>query len=195
VAERGIYLLSDEMYRYLEIEEGERLPAGCELYERAISLSGLSKSYGLPGLRLGWLASCDREVLERITILKDYTTICNSAPAEILALIALRNREVITNLQLARVQRNLSVLVEFFARHRTIFQWNRPRGGSICFPRMLAVDDTAEFCNELVLETGIMLVPSRMFQYGTRHVRVGFGREDLPQVVALFGEYLETRFR
>lgn len=194
-AERGVYLLSDEMYRYLEIEEGERLPAGCELYERAISLSGLSKSYGLPGLRVGWLASRDREVLDRITVLKDYTTICNSAPAEILALIALRNREAITGLQLARARRNLAVLDKFFARHKTTFQWNRPRGGSICFPRMLAVDDTAAFCDELVRETGIMLVPSKMFEYGNRHVRVGFGREDLPGVIALFEEYLEARFR
>lgn len=192
VAERGIYLLSDEMYRYLEIEERTWLPAGCELYERAISLSGLSKSYGLPGLRAGWLASRDREVLEKITILKDYTTICSSAPAEILAIIALRNREAITGVQLARVRRNLAVLDAFMNRYNDLFQWNRPGGGSICFPKMLKVDDTESFCDDLVRETGIMLVPSTMFGYGNCHVRIGFGREDLPQVLTLFGGYLDT---
>ncbi|MGW8225668.1 MAG: aminotransferase class I/II-fold pyridoxal phosphate-dependent enzyme [Anaerolineales bacterium] len=190
VRDQGAYLLSDEMYRYLEVEPGTTLPAACENYEHAVSLSGLSKSFGLPGLRVGWLASQDGEVLERVSRLKDYTTICGSAPSELLAITALRNRMNILGQQIKRVRKNLAGLEAFINQHREWFTWNRPLGGSICFPKMLGVDDTYTFCERLVTETGIMLAPSRVFQYGDHHVRIGFGRENLPRVLELFAEYL-----
>jgi aspartate/methionine/tyrosine aminotransferase len=192
--QRGIYLLSDEMYRYLEIEASAALPAACELYEGAVSLAGLSKAYGLPGLRIGWLATRANKVLERIGLLKDYTTICNSAPSEILAILALRRREPILQGQLARLRKNLAVLEAFFERFTDCFQWNRPLGGSICFPRLTIVTETYDFCERLVAETGIMLVPSRVLQFGDNHVRIGFGRQNLPEVLALFADYMERRF-
>jgi aspartate/methionine/tyrosine aminotransferase len=195
VRRRGVYLLSDEMYRFLEVDEGSTLPSGCELYDRALSLFGLSKTFGLPGLRMGWIASHNQEALERVTALKDYTTICNSAPDEILAIMALRSKAHIIGRQVERVRRNLAVLDEFFREYHDCLSWNRPRGGSICFPRMLAVQDTSAFCEELVRDTGIMLVPSRMFQFGDHHVRIGFGRENLPEVISRFAEYLDLRFR
>jgi len=191
VRNQGVYLLSDEMYRYLEVEPGTTLPAVCELYKRAFSLFGLSKSFGLPGLRVGWLASQDREGLKQISRLKDYTTICGSAPSELLAIIALRNKEGIIGRQIERVLRNVDVLETFISEHQQQFSLNRPIGGSICFPRMLAVDNTYDFCEQLVTETGIMLTPSRVFQYGDHHVRVGIGRDNLPLVLDLFAKYLD----
>jgi aspartate/methionine/tyrosine aminotransferase len=194
VRKRGAFLLSDEMYRLLEIEDAPTLPAACDVYDRAVSLSGMSKAYGLPGLRIGWLASRDTDLLGRVAELKDYTTICSSAPSEILAITALQSGERILSEQRARVNRNVSVLDGFFGKYRSLFRWNRPIGGSVTFPRVLAVKDTSTFCDELIHETGILLVPSQQFQYGQNHVRVGFGRENLPQVVTRFGEYLNRRF-
>jgi aspartate/methionine/tyrosine aminotransferase len=191
----GAYFYSDEMYRSLEAEDGVTLPAACELYERAISLSGLSKSYGLPGLRVGWLASKTSEVLDKVSRIKSYTTICGSAPAEILAIIALRSRSSILQQQNERTRRNLQILQRFFEDRAHSFAWNRPKGGSICFPRMLEVEDTYEFCEQIVREACIMLVPSRIFQYGDHHVRIGFGKENLPEGIARFAEYLDQRFR
>jgi aspartate/methionine/tyrosine aminotransferase len=191
VRDQGACLLSDEMYRYLEVEPGTTLPAACEHYKHAVSLFGLSKSFGLPGLRVGWLASQDGEVLERVSRLKDYTTICGSAPSEVLAIIALRNRINILDQQINRVRKNVAVLEAFIDQHREWFTWNRPLGGSICFPKMLGVDDTYTFCERMVTETGIMLAPSRVFQYGDHHVRIGFGRDNLPQVLDLFAKYLD----
>ncbi len=107
---RGIYLLSDEMYRFLEMEEGTTLPSACEHYRRAFSLFGMSKSFGLPGLRIGWMATRQGDILEMMAGLKDYTTICSSAPSEILAIIALRNRSRIVGEQLKRVRRNVDAL-------------------------------------------------------------------------------------
>ena len=194
VGQRGIYLLSDEMYQFLPIEEGTILPAACGLYERAVSLSGLSKSFGLPGLRIGWLASHDQALLERVSLFKDYTTICNSAPSELLAISALRAREVILSGQLKRVRHNLALLDRFFAEFHGLFNWQRPGGGSIGFPRLLTEADTYVFCEQLVTETGIMLLPSRPFGYGDHHVRVGFGRQNMPEVLERFAGYLRAKF-
>jgi aspartate/methionine/tyrosine aminotransferase len=195
VKERGVYLLSDEMYRFLEIDKGVTLPAACEMYERSFSLSGLSKTFGLPGLRIGWLTSKEKKLLERVNELKDYTTICSSAPSEILAIIALQGKSEIIRKQYDRVCRNVKTLDGFFEEYKDCFRWNRPMGGSICFPRMLVVEDTSVFCEDLLRATGILVLPSKQFQYGNQHIRVGFGREDLPQVIGLFAEYLKQRFR
>ena len=191
----GAILLSDEMYRGLEHEPDTMLPAACELYERAISLSGLSKAYGLPGLRVGWLATKDAGTLQRIGEMKDYTTICASAPSEILAVIAMRNRKAIVSTQLERIRSNLVHLDAFFEEFAECMSWHRPNAGPIGFARVLCADDTELFCDELVQQEGIMLVPGSTFSYGTHHVRLGFGRSDLPEVLDRFGAYLKRRYQ
>jgi aspartate/methionine/tyrosine aminotransferase len=86
-------LVSDEMYRGLEYEPARRLAPGAVACERGVSVGGLSKAYGLPGLRVGWLATRDRAAREAAQAYKDYTTICSSAPAERLAVVALKNAD------------------------------------------------------------------------------------------------------
>ena len=192
--ERGIYLLSDEMYRFLEIETGATLPSACEAYERAFTLFGMSKTFGLPGLRIGWIATQDAATLARMLELKDYTTICSSAPSEILSIIALQNKQRIIDMQNARLKRNFALLDEFFTTRPERFTLNRPRGGSICFPRMLGVESTLAFADKIVAEAGIMLAPSHVFDYGDQHFRMGFGRENFGEVLGLFGEYVDDMF-
>lgn len=79
-------------------------------------------------------------------------------------------------------------------RFRDDIKGRSPRAGALCFPRLEMVADTYSFCQELVREAGIMLVPSRVSAYGDHHVRIGFGREDFPEVLSRFGEYLRNRF-
>lgn len=191
VRSRNVHLLSDEMYRFLELDQAPALPAACDTYDRAVSLSGMSKVFGLPGLRIGWIATRDLNVLEKAGRLKDYTTICNSAPSEILAIMALENKERIIGRQLERVNKNLKLLDGFFQKYKEMFQWIRPRGGSVCFSKMRNRVNTFEFSAKLAAESGIMLVPSRMFEYGDEHVRIGFGRKDLPEVLDQFSQYLD----
>jgi aspartate/methionine/tyrosine aminotransferase len=188
--QRGIDLFCDEMYRDLEIAPAPRLPAACEIYERAVSLAGLSKTYGLPGLRIGWLATRAQDIIARAARLKDYTTICASAPSEILAIIALKRRDGIIARQQARIRTNLAVLEAFMAAHGDVFRWRRPAGGSICFPVFLRPEGAEAFCRRLVEETGIMMLPASPFQYGDRHVRIGFGRDNLPEVLQRLADYL-----
>ena len=187
---RGIPLFSDEMYRHLEYDPVSTLPAACEVYAQAVSLSGLSKVYGLPGLRIGWLASRDRDFLSRVARLKDYTTICASAPSEILAIIAMTHRKVILKRQRERLLANLGVLEAFMARQATVFGWRKPSGGSICFPALGRPEGAAAFCERLVQEAGIMLLPAAPFDYGDRHVRIGFGRDNLAEVLQRLADYL-----
>ncbi len=190
--ERDIFLFSDEMYRFLEIDGVQTLPSACELYDNTLSLFGLSKTFGLPGLRIGWLVCRNRDLLERICLLKDYTTICNGAPSEILAIMALRNRERIVEAQRDRLAKNLAELSRFFDGRKGLFSWNRPLGGSISFPKIEFTDDVAGFCEKLVKDTGIMLAPSSLFGYGNKHARIGFGREDFPEVLSRFAEYVDS---
>jgi aspartate/methionine/tyrosine aminotransferase len=195
VRKSGAYLFSDEMYRFLELDREAILPAGCEAYRKAISLSGLSKTFGLPGLRIGWVATRDHNILEQMSLLKDYTTICNSAPSEILGLMAVRDRENIIARQMARIRKNIKILDDFFSNHSDCASWKRPSGGSICFPRMALTEDTSEFCESLIRETGIMLVPSKIFHYGNHHVRIGFGRENFLEIIERFSEYIDAFLR
>jgi aspartate/methionine/tyrosine aminotransferase len=187
---RGITLFSDEVYRYLEVDETMRLPPAVDLGRRTISLGVMSKAFALAGLRLGWTATHDRKLLDRIARLKDYTTICGSAPSEILALMALRARDRVIGRSREIIARNLPLLDEFFTRHESRFAWVRPRAGSVAFPRLCsntagAIDD---FCARLVEREGVLLLPGSQFEHPGNHFRIGFGRVDLPQAL----EKLET---
>jgi aspartate/methionine/tyrosine aminotransferase len=124
---KGLVLFCDEVYRELEHDRLDRLPAACDLYERAVSLGSISKSYGLPGLRIGWLATHEPSVREAVLDLKHYTTICASAPSEFLTALALRHRDVLLTRNLEIVQRNLPLLDAFFSGHSEHFGWVRPR--------------------------------------------------------------------
>src|SRR4029077_19787451 len=136
--------------RELEHNPSTRLPAACDLYDRAISLSSVSKTYGLPGLRLAWLASHDREFLRKIISLKHYTTICASAPSEFLTALAFRHRQKFIDRNLRIVLRNLPQLAAFFARHADRFSWTPPNASTIGFARLLPQQDVQAFCEKLV---------------------------------------------
>ena len=180
--ERGITLFSDEVYRYLELEEGTRLPAAVDRGARAVSMGVMSKSFALAGLRVGWLATHDRALLRRIAALKDYTTICGSAPSEVLALMALRARERVLARSRAIIAGNLPLLDRFFERETEYFEWVRPRAGSVAFPRLKTDEPDAidRFSADLVKEAGVLLLPGSTFGHPGNHFRVGFGRTDMP---------------
>ena len=201
---RGCFLFCDEMYRDLEYDGPDRrLPSAVEMgYERAVALSGVSKALSLPGLRIGWLVSTSPAFLHRVTELHDYTTICNSAPSEVLACMALRCREAILARNRAIVAANLCLLRAFFARHAGRFAWAEPEAGTVCFPRLLtpmaaapgaaaaeggdAVDVT-KYCKWLVETHGVMLLPSSVYDgFPVPCFRLGFGRRNLEAALEIW---------
>jgi aspartate/methionine/tyrosine aminotransferase len=195
-AEAGIHLLADEVYRYLEFEAGDRLQSGADALGRGISLGVMSKSFAMAGLRIGWLATRDRSLLARIMAFKDYTTICSSAPSEILSLIALRARDRVLARSREIVDSNMALLDGFFERWAGTFEWVRPRGGSIAFPRLLSKTTTIDrFAADLVETEGVLIAPGSIFGMADGHFRIGFGRMDLPVALAGLERFAEARLR
>jgi len=190
--QRGIYVFSDEMYRGLEYEEQQRLPAACDLYEHAISLAGLSKVLGLPGLRIGWLATQDQVLLARFSAFHDYTTICNSAPSEILGIMALRARDQIVERNLRILRANLGAASHFFSARSNLFTWMPPRAGSVAFPKLGACIPVVDFCRELLEKEEVMVIPGTMFDFMGNHFRVGLGRSNLPETLERVGDWART---
>jgi aspartate/methionine/tyrosine aminotransferase len=190
-ARHGIYVFSDEVYRELEHDPATRLPAACDLYERAISLGSVSKTYGLPGLRLGWLACREAALLKKIVSLKHYTTICASAPSEFLTALAFRHRQKFIDRNIQIVLRNLSQLSAFFARHADLFSWTPPNASTIGFARLRPAQDVHAFCEKLVRQTGVLLLPGTVYDQPS-HIRFGYGRRNLPESLARFEVWLTS---
>jgi aspartate/methionine/tyrosine aminotransferase len=187
---KGITLFSDEVYRFLEIDPRETLPPAASLSANAVSLGVMSKSFALAGLRIGWIVTRDSALRERIVRLKDYTTICSSAPSEILALMALRSRDRVIARSRAIVERNLPVLRDFMARNAESLSWVPPRAGGICFPRFAGEVDAERAAEMLIARTGVVILPGGRFGYDRAHFRVGFGRLDMPEALAAIEPHL-----
>ena len=188
--EKNLLLFSDEVYRESEYDPSTRLPAACDLGEHAVSLGVTSKTYGLAGLRIGWIATKNRKIHEAMAGLKDYTTICNSAPSEFLAEIAMRNRRRLSKRNLGIIRQNLDVMDDFFAHHADLFSWIRPRAGSMAFPRYRG-GGVDSFCDKVVREAGVLLLPGSVYNDSNNHFRLGLGRRNLPQAVERLETYLK----
>jgi aspartate/methionine/tyrosine aminotransferase len=194
-AESGARLIVDEVYRFLEFDPADRLPAGADVLETAVSIGVMSKSFALAGLRIGWVATRDRALLERLAAFKDYTTICSSAPSEVLALVALRARDRVLARNRAIIDANLPLLDAFFARTAGTFEWVRPRGGSIGFPRLAAEVPIDRFAEDLVRETGVLILPGTVFGDTGNRFRIGFGRTNLPTALDRLQTYAARTLR
>ncbi len=189
----GCYLFSDEVYRLLEYAPQDCLPAAVDCYERGLSLGVMSKPFALAGLRIGWLAARDRALLSQLAAYKDYTTICNSAPAEALALMALRARERVLARSLDIIQSNLALVDAFMVAHDDIFEWLRPRAGSIAFPRLRTGEPIDEFTARLAQSAGVLLLPGTVYGYPGNHFRLGLGRLNLPQALERLAGFVRAR--
>lgn len=195
----GCYLLVDEMYRGLEhVGPAARLPAVCDAYAKGISLAGLSKTVGLPGLRLGWLVSRDDEVMKRVGELKDYTTICPAAPSEVLGFIALRDYDALLARSRAIVASGLELARGLAERQPAHLGWLEPKGGPFAYVRLHGLAATggrsADYCEALRRRGRLMLVPGELFDVDAdpsdagagaggaaaqHHVRVCYGRRNV----------------
>jgi aspartate/methionine/tyrosine aminotransferase len=195
--EHGVHLFSDEVYRGLERDPARTLPQATDLSEGALSLNVTSKSLGLPGLRIGWITCRDRALITRLERAKHYTTICNSAPSEVLARIALKARTTILDRNRALIAQNLPVFDAFFAEFPDVFEWQAPDGGCVAYPRYLSPEGVEEFCTRAVEEAGVLLLPASIYRSELTHTptdrfRIGIGRAHPEEGLAALTEWMRA---
>lgn len=190
--EHDLILFSDEMYRGLEYRRNDQLDAACDCYENAISLAGMSKVFGLAGLRIGWLASQNKKMLDCCAAYKDYTTICASAPSEILALMALRSGEYLLDRNQKIIAENLEHAQRLFDyEYGHLFDWLAPDAGSVCFPFFKGAQPITEIAADLGQKKQALLIPGDLFDYPGNHFRIGLGKKGFPTALNRFREYLK----
>ncbi|MDA8409544.1 MAG: aminotransferase class I/II-fold pyridoxal phosphate-dependent enzyme [Treponema sp.] len=195
----GALLLVDEVYRGLEREKESILPPACLAYENGISLNVLSKTAGLAGLRIGWIATRRTDVLDAVAVVKDYNSICSSGPSEFLAGIAIRHFNRLAERNLALCAANLALFEAFAARHPDFVALTPPQGSSIAFPR-LAGRAMANFGGDaevmalaLLADSGVLLLPGSLYSHERRYWRLGYGRADFAQGLRELEAWVEKR--
>lgn len=191
----GIWLFSDEVYRLIERDLTKRLPQAVDAYERGISLNVMSKAYGLPGLRVGWITCRDRDLLERMVRFKHYLSICNSAPSERLALVALRNKRAVVERSRTVARDGYTKVAAFLAEFPDLFETYEPDGGVVMYPRYKGTDGVEAFCQGMVEGAGAVLLPASIYASALTRTpadrfRIGYGRLNLDDGLAAMRGYI-----
>jgi aspartate/methionine/tyrosine aminotransferase len=171
IAEKhDVYLMVDETYRDLTFKTPP--PLAATLSKKAISLTSMSKVFGLPGIRIGWVVA-DRPIVEGIRAVREQMTICNSSLGEAIALEVLKKRETILSEMRMKIQENYEILRDWMSKQQWL-DWIEPEGGIVCAPRLKRGGSTRELCELLVKKYRTFTVPG----YGLEmdeHFRLGYG--------------------
>jgi aspartate/methionine/tyrosine aminotransferase len=169
----GIYVLVDETYR--DMVFGKQLPVAATWSPRMISISSLSKTYGLPGLRVGWIICRDRQLYETFLAAKEQMHICGPVIDEELAYRYLLHRDRHFHRIAADIREKFQIVKSWMHR-QTDWEWVEPAGGCVCFPRMKNPDiDTDRFYRTLLEQHGTYVGPGHWFEMPDRYIRLGFG--------------------
>jgi len=188
------------MYRLIDLGVSEQLPPASNKYEHAVSLWGMSKTFGMGGARLGWIVTRNPTLIERMLLIKAYTYQYASTPAEILSILALRSKDQLLERNIKIIQSNLKLFSDFLRKHSTKIQAILPQAGTLCYARILIPNVTSQqLSKDLLDKHGIVLVPAlaqcplsgkqnNKFNY---YVRIGFGHRIFPEVLQKFDEYLQ----
>ena len=187
---RGIQLAVDEVYH--PIYHGAPARSAGE-YSQATVLGDFSKSFSLPGLRIGWLLERDAQRRRELEKAHSYFTVSTAMPSELLAEAAALNRETIFERTRAVSAENLALLDQWFGEHEEQVEWLRPRGSMTGFPRLRGVADARPFC-VAAAERGVLVVPGDCFG-APAHFRIGFGLA-MPrygEALAVLSEVLASR--
>jgi aspartate/methionine/tyrosine aminotransferase len=185
-ARHGCWLLVDETYR--DLSYAARLPPAASLGDHVIGVSSLSKAYGVPGIRIGWLITKDPALQEIFLAASEQISICGSVMDEWVAEQVMERRPAILGPRLVEMRRRLDVVSDWMAGE-DLLEWVKPSGGVVCFPRMKAepVGGTEAFYRRLLENHGAYAGPGHWFELPDRYFRVGYGwptAEDLSSGLA-----------
>jgi len=184
-------IFSDEQFRLLELPTTPRLPSACELYEKAVSTTGVSKTLGMGGLRIGWLATRCREVIQRAKEYRYYTTEMTNTPCQMIAAEAMRKSDEILSRNLRLIEANVERLRSFCAQHQKQLHLHPPKAGTMALVEQKTELTSTEFCERLLDEQRVFLVPGAAMEISDRLLRFGFGREDFCDGLSRLGLFLQ----
>jgi aspartate/methionine/tyrosine aminotransferase len=183
--ERDAWILSDEAYRWLAFPDGETLVEPTRnRYDKAISVGTVSKPFGMPGLRIGWLAA-NAELAQQSWALRDYITLSPAKMSDAITCALIEYRDQIMPRNQAIMSENLETAREWFARHSELVGWTEPRGALLAMMTYTAALDSTTLANRLAEEAGVMLAPGAAFGL-EGHLRIGIGQRP-----SIFREGLE----
>ncbi len=171
----GAMVLSDEAYRWLDLPQGPDLaPPMRNLGPAAISVGTVSKPFGLPGLRIGWIAATE-EIARACWSTRDYISLSPGGISDYLARVALQHRDAIIARNHAIVDSNLRAADSWFREHSDLASWDRPRGGLLALVRYTADLPSSKLADLLAAQHSVMLAPGSTFGY-ENHLRIGIGQ-------------------
>ncbi len=173
----GAWIIADEVYRGAELN-GEITPSFWGKYDKVAVVSGLSKAFGLPGLRIGWIVSSEN-LIDKLWHYHDYTTIAPSTLSDWLARIALSpdNREKILKRNRQILRKNLSILMSWFEKQGDLFYCIPPKAGAIVFARYNLNINSIQLVNKLIHEKSVLIAPGDHFTMD-HYLRFGYGVEE-----------------
>lgn len=187
---QGIWIFSDEVYRLMEFNSEDRLPPMASLYEKGISVGSMSKAYGLPGLRIGWIVTPDQAIMAQLLSLRHYVTICPNTASETLALMALQASDSLLENNLAHLRENFKVFAAFMATHADPFQWVPPKAGCLAYPQLLTGESAEAFSLNLLEKTKTLVLPGSLYGTPGSFIRLGFGSRSLPAALSRLAHYV-----
>jgi aspartate/methionine/tyrosine aminotransferase len=195
--QRGVRILVDETYRDMAFVP--QPPLAASLSPMAISVSSVSKTYGIPGVRVGWIVCRDEALMTRFLAAKEQIGICGSVIDERLAEAALAQGEAWLGPLQARLAEGRAGLEAWMAREPRL-EWVRPEGGCVCFPRIRADAgvDVAAFHRILLDHHATLVGPGHWFEMDDAFMRIGYGwplAEELAGGLAAISASLEAAGR
>jgi aspartate/methionine/tyrosine aminotransferase len=192
IADRaGAWIFSEESFRGMERDPAAIIPPMADVYNRAISLGGISRN-GFAAMGVGWLATQNHTAVSNFLSYKDYTSLCPNAMSEILAIIFFRNIQEITLRNRKIIVENIELAEAFFKSRKKWFEWTPPNAGSTAFPKLDPSRKSSDFCNRAMKDAGLMIVPDRLFSVDLNRFRIGYGRRNFGPALAKFSDFTDS---
>ncbi len=193
-AENNIHVMSDEVYRLLEHDPKDRLPAMADFYANGLSACTLSKPWGGCGITIGWLVLQDMDLKQRIIDTQYFATACPSRASEIQAIMTLRASDIILDKNMKIIRHNMKLLDQFFDEYSVLFEWIRPKAGAVAYVKFKGPLSTDEL-GTLLAASGISIKPAYVFsEEGANcddYFRVGYGEEKMPAALDALIAFVE----
>jgi aspartate/methionine/tyrosine aminotransferase len=172
----GSWILSDEVYKGTEFNEDSSQTLWGK-YDKTIIVSGLSKAYGLPGIRIGWVIS-EKKLIQKFWSYHDYTTIAPSCISDFIAQQILEPNIRLKILQRAKniLKSNIKILDEWIRKNDKAFSYTPPEATAVAFIKQKLGISSLDFCKKLLYEKNVLILPSEYF--GMKgYIRIGYGQE------------------